>query len=299
MTDRPFRPLLAAKIDEESQLSSLTYPVMTSPKLDGVRCCIHPQGPCSRTMKLIPNRFVQEQLAEPNYVGLDGELIVGPPNASDVFARTISAVMSEDGEPDFRYYVFDDFTSSSDNFRERFKRVAKYVDDEGAPTRLVLVPHFDAQSPEDVLRLEGRALNDHYEGLMLRSPNGRYKQNRSTLKEQILIKLKRFEDDEATITGFQELERNENTAELDERGFTVRSSAMAGKVLSGLLGALEVQHPTFGSFHIGSGFDESLRHEIWCNRDRYLGRRVTFKYQKVGIVDKPRFPIFKGFRPQE
>jgi len=61
---------------------------------------------------------------------------------------------------------------------------------------------------------------------------------------------------------------------------------------------------------VGTGFDFATRQKIWHdNMCRYdggewlpmtdgldYGRKVTFKYQKHGMQDLPRFPVFKGFR---
>ena len=45
--------------------------------------------------------------ASGTFDGLDGEIIVGPATAEDVYRVTNSAVMSRDGEPDFTYWLFD------------------------------------------------------------------------------------------------------------------------------------------------------------------------------------------------
>jgi DNA ligase-1 len=131
---------------------------------------------------------------------------------------------------------------------------------------------------------------------MLRDPQGIYKSGRSTLKQQILIKLKRLCDDEATIIGFEALNRNQNPKTLDAFGLAKRSSVSANKVPDNLLGKLQVRSTTFGDFSIGSGFDVDLRTHIWNNQEAYLGKVVCFKYQKVGTIVAPRHPIYKGLR---
>jgi len=65
-------------------------------------------------------------------------------------------------------------------------------------------------SAEELDAFEAACLRDGFEGVMLRSPSGRYKFGRSTLKENLLLKLKRFEDAEAQIIGFEELSHNAN-----------------------------------------------------------------------------------------
>ena len=53
-------------------------------------------------------------------------------------------------------------------------------------------------------------LDDGYEGLMLRAPDGPYKFGRSTVKENTLLKVKNFLDDEAEVIGFKEQTTNTN-----------------------------------------------------------------------------------------
>jgi len=149
---------------------------------------------------------------------------------------------------------------------------------------------------EDLLMYEEMCLTDGYEGIMLRTPNGRYKFGRSTEKEQILLKLKRFEDCEATVTGYEERMHNGNEATKDNLGRTERSSHLANLTPMGTLGALIVTNEQFGEFKVGTGLDDSQRLHIWQNREKYLGASITVKYQPTGIKDKPRFPVYKGFR---
>jgi DNA ligase-1 len=133
---------------------------------------------------------------------------------------------------------------------------------------------------------------------MLRSPEGRYKFGRSTLKEGILLKWKRFHDDKAGIIGFEEKMHNANQAAEDELGYTKRSTSKVGMIPAGTLGALLVKNKTGVSFAIGTGFDDAMRKVIWESRDQHIGRLVTFTYQELSRYGVPRFPVFKGFRPE-
>ena len=99
----------AGKIDSLPK-ELLEYGLM-SPKIDGIRCHIEEVNgvnvAMSRANKPIPNRSLQKRIQH-FPLGLDGELTVGEPCASDVFRKTTSALMSQDGEPDFRFNVFDE-----------------------------------------------------------------------------------------------------------------------------------------------------------------------------------------------
>lgn len=295
-----FRPLLAAPIDDESQLKLLHYPLIGSPKIDGVRVLIHPDlGPVTRSLKPVRNHYIWERLNQPSLHWLDGEVCVGANSGEGVFARSISGIQSYEGEPLFTYHVFDSFLEPRKPYKDRLANVSLRAAEFPQPNAVSALEFEWLDNVDAVIRYEKECLEQGFEGIMLRHPMGIYKYNRSTFNQEILLKLKRFKDDEATIVGFEELYHNQNEQVEDERGYADRSSHKAGMVPGGTLGAIIVSHQKFGEFSIGSGFDSSLRMEIWSRRDYYRGKRITFKYQEVGVVDKPRFPIFKGFRPQE
>jgi DNA ligase-1 len=257
--------------------------------LDGVRAFKYNGVLMSRSFKAIPNNAVQQKFAHVPE-GYDGELIVGNPTASDCYRRTVSTVMSYDAEAtEVIYDVFDRFDLSA-GFATRLNAI-----DDSIPGILV-VPHALVENPEELLAVETEMVKQGYEGLILRDPRGRYKQGRSTLREGIMLKLKRFQDAEATIIDFQELLRNKNPAFKDAQGYTDHTSHQAHMVPAGTLGALVVMDGPGRQFNIGTGFDDSLRAHIWNNRTHYIGKLVKYKFLAVGMKDLPRHPVFLGFR---
>ena len=52
---------------------------------------------------------------------------------------------------------------------------------------------------EELIDYEQGAVEDGYEGVMLRDPSAPYKYGRSTVRKGYLLKLKRFEDSEAEV----------------------------------------------------------------------------------------------------
>jgi DNA ligase-1 len=171
----------------------------------------------------------------------------------------------------------------------------KRVRDSGVP-ELMIVDHQTIQDQAALDLFEHDALARGYEGVMLRSPGGPYKNGRSTEREGYLLKLKRFEDAEARIVGYEELDHNANEKGADGK----RTSHKAGKVPMGRLGALKVigVAGTYDSvaFNIGTGFDDEARDYIWKHQKEYLGHLVKFSYFPTGSKDAPRFPVFLGFR---
>jgi DNA ligase-1 len=290
-----FKPLLAATL-EQYEFDKVIYPVLASPKLDGIRVIILNGIPVTRSLKPVRNKQVQSILANPDFEGLDGEILVGDPSNPMAFRNTTSGVMAEEGESDFVFHVFDDVRDPLLPFRDRLIVAEARIDAINHP-RIKLVKHEIVLSPSELSHFEELFVLRGFEGVMVRSVDGPYKYGRSTLKEGTLLKVKRFVDAEATIIGFQELHRNCNEQTRDNLGHAERSSHKENMMPAGTLGALEVMCDTFKEpFTIGSGLDDATRQKIWDNKADYIDRIVKFKYMAYGGYDQPRIPIYLGIR---
>lgn len=295
MISEDFRPLLAATVD----LEKVKFPCYVSPKLDGIRVLGMNGKAMTRSMKELPNRYIQSIFASGIYDGLDGEIIVGPPNAPDVYRVTNSAVMSRDGEPDFTYHVFDRWDLQYVTFDTRYKNLEVLCCPPKAYAlhRVALVPQVKVHDLAGLHDAEEWWLGEGYEGLMGRSIDGIYKYGRATMKEGILWKLKRMSSSEAIIEDVIELERNHNEAVVNQLGLTERSSAKIGKRAGSTMGALLVRDIETGvQFSVGTGFTSEDREYFWINRSDVVGQMITYNHFSIGNYDKPRFPSYKGFR---
>ena len=283
------KPMLGIAVDT----TKLVFPVYASPKLDGIRVIIKDGKVLSRNGKPIPNLFIQSLLK--TYHGLDGELIVGHPTHPNVFQLTTSGVMSIEGTPNVRLYVFDCWYAEG-GIDTRYNEVLKIT--QNSPiSDIEVVQQIIVNSLEELYQFEEDCVEKGYEGVMLRYPNAPYKNGRSTVKEGALLKLKRFSDSEAYILGMEPLLRNHNEPTKNALGHTERSSHIYNKVADDLLGALNVKDVRTGvEFSIGSGFTEKQRKDIWNKKVELIGSIVKYKYFEVGVKDKPRFPIFCGLR---
>lgn len=278
-----FRPLLAATVDPATPLR---FPLWVSPKLDGIRAIVIDGIVMSRSMKPIPNLHTQAMFGR--LLHYDGELIVGSPTSKSCYRDTMSGVMSVMGKPNVWFFAFDHIRHGTEPFAERYKRLKAF------PNTYVL-EHTLLHDEEELTKYEQVVLRQGYEGVMLRDPRAIYKQGRSTLNEGYLMKLKRFADGEAVVTGFKEHEHNANPATINELGKTKRSSHKANKIPTGKLGALEVEWEGI-EFDIGTGFTDEQRTFIWKNRLSYYGQIAKFKYLAVGMKHAPRHPVWLGFR---
>ena len=288
--------MLSGKAD----LAKISYPILVSRKLDGIRCLAMDGKPMSRTMKVIRNRFVQKWFDDNAALieGFDGELIVGNVNAEDVYRVTNSAVMSEDGEPDFRFYIFD-LWDQADPFASRLASLQKKHLKLRYSGRTVLVEQREVYSPGELDSFEVTAIAEGYEGVMIRSLNGPYKQGRSSTKEGYLLKMKRYHDAEAKVIGYEEELHNANEATIDALGHTKRSSHQENKIGKNTLGAFICEGLTDFEdieFKVGTGLTAHERLDFWNRRDELLGKVLKFKYFNVGVKDAPRHPVFLGFR---
>lgn len=282
---KQFKPMLA----KDADLSTLRYPLIASPKLDGIRATVLNGVLTSRSLKPIPNKHIQTLF--PDYEYHDGELIVGSPTSKTVYRDTVSEVMSHDRVSGAKFYVFDHIENFHMGYAYRSSQL-RFSDN-------VIVHESRTIETEADLRLyEEDCLDRGYEGLILRDPSKPYKFGRSTPKEQALLKLKRFVDAEALVVDFDELLHNANEATVNELGNSSRSSHKENKVPMNTLGSLKCV--MFGSeFNIGTGFDAAQRQEIWDNRAKYIGRLAKFKHFPIGAKDAPRHPVFLGWRMAE
>ena len=271
------KPMLAGKVKFD-KIDVLAYPLLASPKYDGVRMLIYGNGePKTRTGKRIANKSIHHLLANSGLKNVDGELMSPNLSFTDLsgLIRTIDQAKFNIG-----YFIFDwmgdpdmAFFGRADYLKKNIKpqRLSKNK----ANIWIYIVPHTEVRSPDELLLFFEQQVEEGQEGIMLRSPFGAYKQGRSTLAQQYLLKLKPALSETATITGYQKL-INKIGDEVEE------------------LGALLVRNEKWGSFKIGTGFNRDQRINFWKSRRAIIGRKVKFTYAHVGNKNSPRFPSFKG-----
>ena len=297
-------PMLASAYDRDAQ----RFPVLGSPKIDGIRAHIVNGIVYSRSGKPIRNKHIQRTLGCDRFNGFDGELCFGRMNAPDVYNKTSKGVMSvngseEFGDLDFDFHVFDCYLDPDLPHRARMGHVRREVLPLAYPSPLYVpmikfIDQVIISNLEELDQYEADCLAQGFEGIMLRDPELGYKFGRSTAKEGRLLKVKRFAHSEARIVGFEELMHNTNEAVESELGRTKRSTAKDGMVPGGMLGAYIVEHPDYAKqFNVSCGsMDNDERKARCASRFRDFGKLCRFKYLPHGTKDVPRHPLFDGFR---
>ena len=271
----------------------IPFPVYASPKEDGYRSMVQRGMLVSRNGLPVLNRELQARYSRREYEGLDGELTAGPPNGVGVFHRTSKIVRKASADASsVRFNVidlhWDSEGSSGLDLSARVKMMRntwpKQVDG------LCGIPQILIKNVEQLKCFEQKCLAQNYEGVMLRrADQGAYpqkpgKENRSTLREFYLVRMKRFEQAEAIIVAVHPLEHNLNT---ERTAGGKRSSKKVGMVVD----RSRVGSATLRDCKTGVEFDTNIgaeRLRQWKGWPSAIGRKVRYKYQLCGTVDRPR-----------
>lgn len=285
------RPIKGVAVDD---LSEIQLPCYGSPKIDGFRCILGEQ-PLTSRLAPFRNPYLNSEfkglVKEPL---LDGELVVGDKRGKGVLQRTSSGVTNGQGRPDFTLWVFDT-PQLGYGYRDRLTLARQIVRDLDHP-RIKLLKQRLITDRDELQAFLDRCLELEYEGIITRSLHGPYKEGKSTLREQFLLKVKPFETAEGRIKGWYEERKNTNEAKRDSIGKLKRSSSQAGKVGKDRLGGFILEDcKTKVEVRCGGGFTERQRIELWKIRETLRDELVTYKKQKMGEKDKPRHPNFGDF----
>lgn len=265
-----FKPMLAKTYGEVV----FNFPVMTQPKLDGVRCIATREGLFSRQGKpitAVPHIWAALQGAfdyNPNLI-LDGELYAD--KLSNDFNKIISLVRKAKPSPEelaesaetIQYHVYD-LPSSTGTFRQRSGElralVANHLSDE-----IQFVQTDWADSQEELDFFNGDYVSRGYEGQMVRIAESKYEQKRS----KSLLKRKEFKDQEFKIISINEGVGNR--------------SGMAGYITYEL-----GDGRTFGSGLRGS---HDFARQLLIDRDKFVGGEGTVRFFALTPEGVPRFPV--------
>jgi DNA ligase 1 len=303
MTDHTqFKPMLA----KDANLDKVTYPLAVQTKLDGIRASVVNGRLVSRTLKLIPNQEIQDALARSEFEGLDGELIVGSAVAPNCMQTTSSYVMAPNKTGgDWCFHVFDKWDHPG-GFMARAEVAASVVREmsPGFGVDAEMVPYRIANDAAALEAIEEELVGAGHEGVIARTLGEPYKFGRSG-KTGPLLKIKRFVDFEAEVVGVYEEMHNANEAKTNALGRTERSTKKEGKVGKGTLGGfvcVALNGPYEGvEFRCGTGFSASDRAYYWTIKDDLIGPDAVakIKFFPIGSKDKPRHPVFLGWRNME
>lgn len=280
----------------------LQFPCFISPKIDGIRCGIQNATALSYTGKPIRNKATYEQMSLSMYDGLDFEFTIGDWAEPDVFNKTTRAIMTGGGEPEFQCHIFDEFSTPDEPYWKRLEGLRVRVDvlngNFFGRDPFKVVPQVLVNNYEELMLQEQEFISLGFEGAMTRLPDAKYKFGRATLREQNLLKLKRFSHTEAKIIGYEEEMENTNPTFYDVYGKAVKSNTKDAKSGKGRLGKYICVCPEYEEqFSVScTTMPHAERLERWQTREKDIGKYIRFKHLKHGEKDKPRHPMYAGLR---
>lgn len=277
-----FLPMLAHSADKKRK--HVKFPCLLQPKLDGIRCLArrtkYGVDMWSRKGKFFDALMDLERWTVSNDLHyildeemvLDGELYVHDWS----FQRITSAVKKFSANTTLLEYHVYDVPVSGKNFRERFsifqEALASRKDSLGV-VKVVEVPTHEVKSWEEVAQYEAGYLALGYEGVMLRSQDGKYLFGHRSAD---LLKVKQFQDDEFEIIGGKEATGKDTGTAV----FICRTKD--GK---------EFEARPMG--------DHALRTRYWNDLKKLTGKWLTVKFQDLTDDGIPRFPVGIAIRDYE
>lgn len=247
-------PLLLANV-EHGQADVSLY--LVSEKIDGVRAFWDGQVLRTRHGNPInaPAWFIANFPAQP----LDGELWIGRGQFDRLSATVRRQVPDELEWRQVRYLVFE-LPHAPGTFRERAKVLRSVVSGAGVPW-LMPVDQFEVKTRKALDLKLAEIVKAGGEGLMLHRADAHYTTGRS----DVLLKMKRWNDAEATVIAHQ---------------------PGKGKY-AGMLGALRVRTADGVEFTLGTGFKDADRRD-----PPPVGTVITFRYRELTSRGLPRFASY-------
>lgn len=277
-----FRPMLADSFDKQRTPPKFED-TLSQVKLDGVRlnCYLSDCEVVFKSRNGKDNNNVS-YLADSVKTLLDGNedlVIDGELYRHKVEGGFQSIVGSAKKENDMKleYFVYDIFDASNEgaSFMDRFVKRFDGVSVVGEFIKIVPVSHV--QSREDLMKQHATAVEEQFEGLMLRNKLSKYAVNK---RSKDLLKVKLFQDAEFPIIGFHSGEgRDENSV------------------------IFECALENCKTFRVRPAWTLAKRQEVYneCVKDftHYNKKRATVTFFERTTDGSLRFPILKCVRDYE
>lgn len=291
-----FKPMLFP--NETVAMEDIKFPVMVSNKLDGVRCLFVRGEMLSRSMKPFKNKLLNRKfeflcdLSAKRDLVIDGELYLHGMSFQDIIHYT----MKED-TPDnpLEFHCFDVVRCGEppETAISRYDWCKQLTFMPGVQ----VVSQTIAYGPDYLREAFTKALDDGFEGLILKGPYSYYKNGRVTVKSGDGYKFKPYRTFDAKITGVeQSTEVNEGSERtLDAFGRSVTSKKKGDRHLVEKASAFWVEYEG-KPLKVTLAMTDPEKEATWEVRSECIGKWIEYKAMLVGAKDVPRHPVFVRFR---
>lgn len=269
-----FQPMLAQDYDKRKD--KIKFPILSQPKLDGIRCIVKSDGMWTRNGKeIISAPHIYENLKhifekQPDLI-LDGELYTS--NEDVDFNTIISCVRKtkptkadlELSKQYIEYWMYDLYDGVNKPYEGRHDGLIDLVRDyELSLSTYKVVGCYELDNVDQINEKLSYYVGLGFEGQILRDPNSFYENKRSNG----LLKHKTFHDEE-----FKILAINEGVGKFANKAATMSFQTSIGVKFDATI----------------NGTMEYLE-EIWSNKDSLIGKLATVKYFEETTDGSLRFP---------
>ena len=249
-----------------------------SPKMDGVRgvfkngCFLSRKGREFVGLNTIHKEV--EELSQAISVDLiDGEIYIPGKNFNQI-QSIISGDYAESVKDKLQYHIFLAANSSTSSTVEMLRKLDEMDKYQFPHLRRVKYNRI-LNDPKSITAQASEYVSQGYEGVVLRHPTTFHSEKR----DKNLVKFKFFNEVDVVITGIRE-------------GDGKYEGVCGSLSYVGNINGLQI----IGE--VGSGLTDYVRKEIMSNTDKYLGKKMTVKFQDItpGEPASLRFPVILGFK---
>ena len=286
-----FKPQLLS--NDEYDLNSLDFTEMyISEKRDGVRAEVSNKGILNRSLKVLPNVKVQAWFKEVYENLPDGIIIEAEIHSESLPCRIIAGICNSDEKDvpeDLKLYIFGIYDEKL-NFTERMVKLDKVLKPIKSK-RYALIKQLMVCSAKEARILYRDFIKKGYEGAVLMSGAGRYKNGRVTINEHIGFKWKPVREDDLEILDITERMLNTNESLTNELGRSYKRNTVDAKESTGIAATFICKLENGMSCGVTITGDEESRRKIWLNKSFYIGKIAVVKSMEGGQKDKLRHPV--------
>ena len=254
---------------------AIKFPCFSQRKYDGTRCvAMSGKGLFSRNKKRYPHldHIVAEINKLPNTIILDGELYSDTLTFQEIVGIVKRETLKEGDQEkqlQIKLHVYDIINEAP--YELRYTNL-QMLFNKYKFKHLVLVKSDICESEEAMKELHAQYVAEGFEGLMLRNKTGLYKNSRAV----DLQKFKEFFDGEFKIVGYKEGE-----------GLETGCVIWVCEAENGLQFACRPR-----------GTREE-REVLYSDGKKYVGKKLTVRYQEMTDSNVPRFPVGIAIRDYE
>jgi ATP-dependent DNA ligase len=251
---------LGAMLANEWNHEPLLFPLYVQPKLDGIRCLVYEKD--GQTVFQSRNHSVFQDF--PHIRAVPGLILDGELYHHDLEFHEITSIVRKKNHPrlsEIQYHVYDVITDGT--FEQRLQMLQSLK----TSVSVSLTETKKVHSVDQVEVYHGECVARGYEGIMLRTPSGLYRQTRS----KDLLKYKHFKTDEYKVVGHT----------MGKEGIPVLE-CLAGEKTFGVMMKATLEE----------------KQKMMTNIQDFYGQWVTVKYQELSKDGIPRFPVGIAFRPK-